>query len=46
MNITEGIRKVVEGHHLDRSEAESLMNEIMNGKATDAQIAYEMRHRG
>jgi anthranilate phosphoribosyltransferase len=39
MNITEGIRKVVEGQHLDRSEAESLMNEIMNGKATDAQIA-------
>jgi anthranilate phosphoribosyltransferase len=39
MDITEGIRKVVEGRHLDRSEAESLMNEIMNGKATDAQIA-------
>ncbi|MBN2320163.1 MAG: anthranilate phosphoribosyltransferase [Acidobacteria bacterium] len=39
MNITEGIGKVVEGQHLDRSEAESLMDEIMNGKATDAQIA-------
>lgn len=39
MNITEGIKKVVEGQHLDRSEAESLMGEIMNGKATDAQIA-------
>lgn len=39
MNIIEGIRKVVEGQHLDRSEAESLMEEIMNGKATDAQIA-------
>ncbi len=39
MNITEGIRKVVEGQHLDRSEAESLMDEIMSGKATDAQIA-------
>jgi len=39
MNITEGISKVVEGQHLDRSEAESLMDEIMNGKATDAQIA-------
>ncbi len=39
MNITEGIRKVVEGQHLGRSEAESLMDEIMNGKATDAQIA-------
>jgi len=39
MNITEGIKKVVEGRHLDRSEAEELMNEIMSGKATDAQIA-------
>jgi anthranilate phosphoribosyltransferase len=39
MKITEGISKVVEGRHLDRSEAESLMNEIMNGRATDAQIA-------
>jgi len=39
MNITDGIKKVVEGQHLDRSEAESLMDEIMNGKATDAQIA-------
>jgi anthranilate phosphoribosyltransferase len=39
MHITEGIRRVVEGHHLSRSEAESLMNEIMTGNATDAQIA-------
>ena len=39
MHITEGIRRVVEGRHLSRSEAESLMNEIMSGKATDAQIA-------
>ena len=39
MNITEGIQKVVEGQHLSRSEAEMLMDEIMNGKATDAQIA-------
>jgi anthranilate phosphoribosyltransferase len=39
MHITEGIRRVVEGQHLSRSEAESLMNEIMTGKATDAQIA-------
>lgn len=39
MNITDGIRKVVDGRHLDRPEAESLMDEIMNGKATDAQIA-------
>ncbi len=39
MHITDGIRKVVEGLHLNRSEAESLMNEIMTGQATDAQIA-------
>jgi anthranilate phosphoribosyltransferase len=39
MHITDGIRKVVEGQHLSRSEAESLMSEIMAGKATDAQIA-------
>jgi anthranilate phosphoribosyltransferase len=39
MHITEGIRRVVEGQHLSRSEAESLMNEIMSGQATDAQIA-------
>src|SRR5512147_1176563 len=39
MHITDGIRRVVEGQHLRRTEAESLMNEIMAGKATDAQIA-------
>jgi anthranilate phosphoribosyltransferase len=39
MHIVEGIRRVVEGRHLTRSEAESLMNEIMGGRATDAQIA-------
>ena len=39
MNIIEGIRRVVDGKHLSRAEAESLMNEIMSGKATDAQIA-------
>jgi anthranilate phosphoribosyltransferase len=39
MHITEGIKRVVEGRHLSRSEAESLMHEIMTGKATDAQIA-------
>jgi anthranilate phosphoribosyltransferase len=39
MNITDGIRRVVEGRHLNRVEAEALMNEIMSGKATDAQIA-------
>jgi anthranilate phosphoribosyltransferase len=39
LNIVDGIRRVVEGSHLDRAEAESLMNEIMTGQATDAQIA-------
>ncbi len=39
MNIVDGIRRVVEGQHLSRSEAESVMNEIMSGNATDAQIA-------
>ncbi len=39
MHITEGIKRVVEGQHLTRSEAESVMGEIMTGKATDAQIA-------
>ena len=39
MHIIDGIRRVVEGQHLSRAEAESLMNEIMTGKATDAQIA-------
>jgi anthranilate phosphoribosyltransferase len=39
MQITEGIKRVVEGLHLTRAEAESIMSEIMAGKATDAQIA-------
>ncbi|NLT67253.1 MAG: anthranilate phosphoribosyltransferase [Acidobacteria bacterium] len=39
MHIVDGIKRVVEGQHLSLSEAESIMNEIMTGKATDAQIA-------
>jgi anthranilate phosphoribosyltransferase len=39
MHIVDAIRRVVEGQHLSRSEAESVMSEIMTGKATDAQIA-------
>lgn len=39
MDIVAAIRRVVDGQHLDRSEAESVMDEIMSGKATDAQIA-------
>jgi anthranilate phosphoribosyltransferase len=39
MHIVDAIRKVVEGQHLSRSEAESVMSEIMTGGATDTQIA-------
>jgi anthranilate phosphoribosyltransferase len=39
MHITEGIIRVISGQHLTRTEAESLMTEIMTGQATDAQIA-------
>jgi anthranilate phosphoribosyltransferase len=39
MHIIDGIRRVVDGQHLSRSEAESVMNEIMTGNATNAQIA-------
>jgi anthranilate phosphoribosyltransferase len=39
MEIVEAIRRVVDGQHLERSEAESVMAGIMNGQATDSQIA-------
>jgi anthranilate phosphoribosyltransferase len=39
MHIVEAIQRVVDGQHFSRAEAESLMNEIMSGKATDVQIA-------
>ncbi len=39
MDILEAIRKVVDGRHLTGAEAESVMDQIMSGKATDAQIA-------
>lgn len=39
MEIVDALRRVVEGQHLDRTEAESVMESIMTGKATDAQIA-------
>lgn len=39
METTDAIRKVVEGRHLSRDEAESVMRGIMGGSATDAQIA-------
>ncbi len=39
MEIVHAIRRVVEGQHLNRAEAESVMDGIMSGSATDAQIA-------
>jgi anthranilate phosphoribosyltransferase len=39
MHIVEAIQRVIDGQHLSRAEAESLMNEIMSGEATDVQIA-------
>ena len=37
--ITDAISKVVEGENLSRDEAVTAMNDIMSGKATDAQIS-------
>jgi anthranilate phosphoribosyltransferase len=39
LEIVAAIRRVVDGRHLNRAEAESVMDGIMSGKATDAQIA-------
>ncbi len=39
MDIVEAIGRVVDGRHLARHEAESVMDYIMDGRATDAQIA-------
>jgi anthranilate phosphoribosyltransferase len=39
MEIVEAIRHVVEGQHLDRVQAGEIMEQLMSGKATDAQIA-------
>jgi anthranilate phosphoribosyltransferase len=39
VQILDGIRRVVEGRHLDRAEAALVMETIMSGGATDAQIA-------
>ncbi len=38
MNIKEAIGKVVTGQHLTEAEMVSVMNDIMSGSATDAQI--------
>jgi anthranilate phosphoribosyltransferase len=37
--IRESIAKLIEGHHLTRAETEAVMNEIMDGVATHAQMA-------
>jgi len=37
--IREAIAKLVDGHHLTRAEVEAVMNEIMDGAATHAQMA-------
>ncbi len=37
--IKESIAKIVSGKHLSETEAEAVMREIMQGEATDAQIA-------
>ncbi len=39
MDVLDAIRRVVDGQHLERVEAESVMEAIMSGRATDAQIA-------
>jgi len=39
MEIVQAIRTLVEGQHLNRAQAESVMDGIMTGQATDAQIA-------
>ena len=38
MIIQEAIRQVVEGHDLDRSSAIEVMEQIMTGRCSDAQI--------
>jgi anthranilate phosphoribosyltransferase len=37
--IKEALSKLMTGHHLDRSEARNVMDQIMRGEATPAQIA-------
>lgn len=38
MTIQEAIRQIIEGRHLTRSEARSVMGQILDGQATPAQI--------
>jgi anthranilate phosphoribosyltransferase len=39
LDIVEAIRRVVDGQHLNRAESQAVMENIMSGNATDAQIA-------
>lgn len=39
MNIGDAIKKAVEGQNLDRAEAEAVLDQIMTGGCTEAQIA-------
>ena len=39
VDIVEAIRRVVDGQHLNRAESQAVMENIMSGNATDAQIA-------
>lgn len=39
MTISDAIHAIVEGRHLTREEARGVMNEVMSGRVSDAQIA-------
>ena len=43
MVIREAIQKTIEGHNLSLQEAYEVTNQIMEGNATDAQIAALIR---
>ncbi|MGB2876174.1 MAG: anthranilate phosphoribosyltransferase [Gaiellaceae bacterium] len=38
MNVTEALGRLLDGHNLSRAEARAVMNEVMEGAATPAQI--------
>ena len=49
MNIQEALARVVAGNDLDRTEMAAVMQQVMSGDATDAQIGgllLAMRVRG
>ena len=39
MNLREAIARLVEGHHLEETEAEAAMGTIMAGEATPRRLA-------